>query len=91
MLEGISRRSVMELCEELGIGLEVRKISADEFRDADEIFVTSTAGGVIGVSRVDGRIMNNDRPGPVSERLRETYWSKRKSGWHGEPARYDMR
>lgn len=90
MLEGISRQSVIDLCDELQIGVEARKITAQEFRDADEIFVTSTAGGVIGASRIDGRIMNNDRPGPVSEKLRETYWKKRAEGWHGEPVKYDL-
>ncbi|KQT62928.1 MULTISPECIES: aminotransferase class IV [unclassified Aureimonas] len=89
MLEGVSRLSVLELCRELGIDVQIRPISAQEVRDADEIFVTSTAGGVIGASRIDGRIMNNDRPGPVSEELRETYWTKRKNGWHGEPVQYD--
>jgi branched-chain amino acid aminotransferase len=89
MLEGVSRLSVLELCAELGIDVQVRPISAEEVRDADEIFVTSTAGGVIGASRIDGRIMNNDRPGPISEELRAMYWEKRKSGWHAEPVRYD--
>ncbi|MBD9529052.1 aminotransferase class IV [Paracoccus sp. PAR01] len=89
MLEGISRQTVIELCAELGIDVQVRPISAAEVRDADEIFVTSTAGGVIGASRIDGRIMSNDRPGPVSSELRETYWEKRKNGWHTEPVNYD--
>jgi len=90
MLEGVSRQSVMELCDELGLKLEVRKVSAEELRDADEIFVTSSAGGVVGVSRIDGRILNNDRPGPISAKIRETYWEKRKQGWHGEPVKYDL-
>jgi branched-chain amino acid aminotransferase len=90
MLEGVSRQSVMEICDELGLKLEVRKVSAKELRDADEIFVTSSAGGVVGVSRIDGRILNNDRPGPISAKIRETYWEKRKDGWHGEPVKYDL-
>lgn len=90
VLEGISRQSVLEMCHELGIEVDVRKVSAPEIRDADEIFVTSSAGGVIGASRIDGRIMNNDRPGPITEKLRETYWAKRIDGWHGEPVNYDM-
>jgi branched-chain amino acid aminotransferase len=90
MLEGISRLSAIDLCEELGLRCEIRKISADELREADEIFVTSTAGGIIGVSRIDGRIMNNDRPGPISQKIRETYWSKREEGWHADPVNYDV-
>ena len=91
MLEGVSRASAMEICAELNIPFEVRKIPAEELRDADEIFVSSTAGGVIGVSRIDGRILNNDRPGPISAKIRETYWQKRIAGWHGEPVNYELR
>ncbi|MFV0473886.1 MAG: aminotransferase class IV [Pikeienuella sp.] len=87
-LEGITRRSVMELCEELGLKLEIRPISAAEFREADEIFTCTTAGGIMPASRIDGRIMGNDRPGPISTRLKERFWSRRAEGWHATPVDY---
>lgn len=90
VLEGISRLSVIEVCAELGLPCEIRKVPVEELRNADEIMLSSTAGGVIGVSRLDGRIMNNDRPGPVSQRIRETYWAMRSEGWHAEPVNYDL-
>ena len=64
-LDGITRLSMIELCEELGIPCEVRPVPAAELRDADEIFTCTTAGGVMPASRIDGRIMGNDRPGPI--------------------------
>jgi len=90
MLEGVSRASALEICDELGIPREIRKISAQELRNADEIFLSTTAGGVVGVSRIEGTIMNNDRPGPISSKIRETYLAKRHAGWYGEPVRYDL-
>lgn len=87
-LEGITRLSVLELCAELGIPCEVRAVSAAEFRDADEIFCCSTAGGIMPASRIDGRIMGNDRPGPISTTLKERFWSKRAEGWHATPVDY---
>lgn len=87
-LEGITRRSVMELCEELDLKLEVRPISVAEFRDADEIFTCTTAGGIMPASRIDGRIMGNDRPGPISTRLKKRFWSKRAEGWLATPVDY---
>ena len=63
-LDGITRLSMIELCAELGIPCEVRPVSAAELREADEIFTCTTAGGVMPASRIDGRIMGNDRPGP---------------------------
>lgn len=89
-LEGITRQSVMELCAELGLPLELRDLSVAEFRQADEAFVCSTAGGIMPVSRIDGRIMGNDRPGPVSTRLRDRFWQKRAEGWHATPVDYSL-
>ncbi len=88
VLEGITRRSVIELCDELGLDCTVRPVPASELRDADEVFFSTTAGGVMPVTRVDGRVMGNDRPGPVSMRLRETFWAKRAAGWHASPIDY---
>lgn len=88
-LEGITRRSVFELCEALGIPCEVRPISAQELEEADEIFFSTTAGGVMPVSRLGGRILGNDRPGPISASLRETFWDKRRQGWHATPVDYE--
>jgi branched-chain amino acid aminotransferase len=87
-LEGVTRRSVIELCSELGIPCQIRPISVSELFQADEIFVTSTAGGPIPVSRIDGHIMGNDRPGRLSLRLKEVFWKKREAGWHGTPVEY---
>jgi branched-chain amino acid aminotransferase len=61
----------------------------EELFQADEIFVTSTAGGPMPVTRIDGHIMGNDRPGPISLELKAAFWEKRESGWHGTPVAYD--
>jgi branched-chain amino acid aminotransferase len=81
-LEGITRLSVIELCGDLGIPCAVQPLRAAELRDADEIFLATTAGGIMPASRIDGRILGNDRPGPLSSRLRERFWAKRAQGWH---------
>lgn len=87
-LEGITRLSVIELCAALGIPCAVRPLPASELREADEIFLATTAGGIMPAARLDGRILGNDRPGPISSRLREEFWAKRKAGWHATPIDY---
>jgi len=79
VLEGITRRTVRELCEELEIPFAHARITPQELRDADEVFLSSTAGGVLPVSRVDDRTLSNGRPGPITVRLRERYWQ-----WHAD-------
>ena len=88
VLEGITRKSVIEICGDLGIPAKVGKVSAEEARQADEIFLATTAGGVMPASRIDGRIMGNDRPGPISMKIRDTFWAKRADGWRATPVDY---
>lgn len=89
VLEGITRASVHELCEELNIPFALARITPDELRDADEVFISSTAGGVMPVTRIDDRILGNDRPGPLTMQIRDLYWSKHEQGWHATPVDYD--
>jgi branched-chain amino acid aminotransferase len=94
-LQGITRRSVLELCEELGLPCAVADIPRATLEDADEVFLATTAGGVMPVSRVGPvaggqRIMGNDRPGVVSARLKELYWAKHRAGWYATPVRHDV-
>ncbi|MFC3228990.1 aminotransferase class IV [Marinibaculum pumilum] len=87
-LEGVTRQSVLDLCAEIGVPTEVRPLHPDELLEADEVLTCTTAGGVMPVSRVNERIYHNDRPGPVSAKLRELYWKKHKEGWHATPVDY---
>jgi branched-chain amino acid aminotransferase len=89
VLEGITRSSVRELCEELEIPFALERITPDELRDSDEVFISSTAGGVMPISRVDERVFGNGRPGPVTMRIRGLYWRKHEHGWHATPVSYD--
>src|SRR6185369_17145355 len=86
-LHGITRRSVLELCAELGIEAAVEPIPRSALDHADEVFLATTAGGVMPASRVGARILGNDRPGPISLRLKDTYWRKHEEGWHRTPVR----
>ncbi|MCS0500861.1 aminotransferase class IV [Ancylobacter mangrovi] len=87
-LEGVTRLSVLDICPELGLEPEVGPITFDDLMDADEVFTTTTAGGVMPCARVNERIYGNDRPGPISAKLKETYWRKHKEGWHMTPVNY---
>ena len=74
VLEGITRLAVIDLCKQNGIPIREGRLTAAELYDADEVFLSSTAGGVIPATRVDDTIYANDSPGPMSLRLKEAYW-----------------
>ena len=78
MLEGVSRRTVIEMARELGLGMQLRALPAAELRSAQEVFVSTSGGGVLPVTWVDGQRIANGMPGPVTQRLVETYWAWRR-------------
>ena len=75
VLEGITRRTVLELSEHLNIEGRLARFTADELRDSDEILLTSTAGGIMPVRSIDGKPVGDGQPGPVTRRLTELYWA----------------
>jgi branched-chain amino acid aminotransferase len=74
LFEGMTRRTVIELATRLGPACEVRPVSAEELRNSDEIFITSTAGGVMPVTDLDGRIYGNGKPGTITNIVCDAYW-----------------
>ena len=74
VLGGVTRRTVLEMCAESGHATEVRKLPLEEFLEADEIFLSSSGGGVLPITRVDDRVYSNGVPGPVGSKLRALYW-----------------
>lgn len=90
-LLGITRRSVLELCAMEGIEAAIADIPRAVLEEeAEEVFLATTAGGVMPIARVGRRILGNDRPGPLSTRLKDLYWRKHAEGWHATPVRYDL-
>jgi len=89
VLEGITRKTIIELAAEHGIKLEARPVPADELRRADEVFLSSTAGGVIPVTTVDGEAVANGELGPLTRQLREAYWELHDDPRFSLPVQYD--
>ncbi|MEM1331854.1 MAG: aminotransferase class IV [Actinomycetota bacterium] len=75
VLEGITRRTVLELADEASIPTHVGPLPVATADIAEEAFVTSTAGGVMPVTTIDARQVGDGTPGPITTRLRDAYWS----------------
>jgi branched-chain amino acid aminotransferase len=84
----MTRTTVFELAAELNLDARLARLSPDDLRGADEVFICSTAGGIMPVRQVDDRPIGDGGPGPTTERLRMLYWSKRDAGWHGTDIDY---
>ena len=81
VLPGITRQTVFDLCAEQNIPVTVGDLSVAELRAADEVFITSTAGGIMPVTRIDGEPVGSGSVGPMNRRLADLYWQK-----HDDPA-----
>ena len=88
VLEGVSRRTVLELCEALAIPLRVGALSTDALADADEVFLSSTGGGVLPIAKVDGKPVGDAFPGPITQRLHDAYWALHDDPRHRDPVAY---
>jgi len=73
ILNGITRRSVLELVAGEGLRLEERPFSLDEAFAAREAFITSSSAFVLPVASIDGRKVGEGKPGPIARRLRELF------------------
>lgn len=65
ILEGITRSSVFSIARDHGRTVREADLGLYDAYVADEVFLTSTAGGLIPVSEIDGRQIGSGRPGPV--------------------------
>jgi branched-chain amino acid aminotransferase len=73
LLDGITRRRVLELTVEDGVRAEETHLEPEDLRSADEAFLTSTMRGVMPVTSVDGALVGDGRPGPLTRRILGLY------------------
>ena len=87
-LAGVTRRSLIELAAEAGDQVEEGRLSAGDLRRAAEVLITSTAGGIMPVTLVDGQPVGAGTPGPRTTSLRERYWARHEDPRFSAPVRY---
>ncbi len=73
-LEGITRASIIELAEEIGIPVIEKRITRDEVYCADEALFTGTAAEVTPIRELDNRIIGNGKRGPITTKLQTMFF-----------------
>ena len=74
ILEGITRRTVMELAQkELGLPVVERSIDRTELFICDELFMTGSAAQIVAITKVDYREVGKGEMGPVTKKLRSLF------------------
>ena len=88
-LAGITRRTVIELTRQVGQPVREGRLSDADLRRAAEVLVTSTAGGIMPVTILDGQPIGIGQPGPLTRELRDRYWACHADPAYATPVRYD--
>jgi len=76
VLEGITRQSVFDLAKELNLPITKKSISVEELYNAEELFATSTAGGIMPITKVSDKEIGKGSAGNLTRQLHKLYWQK---------------
>ncbi|MFM1654063.1 branched-chain amino acid transaminase [Brevibacillus sp. B_LB10_24] len=74
ILEGITRREIVQLAEHLQIPVEIRPIDRTELYIADEVFLAGTGAQIASITSIDRRPVGDGTLGPVTGKLQEVYY-----------------
>jgi D-alanine transaminase len=75
ILSGVTRTVVLDLARSEGLPIQERFVSQADLYEADEVFLTGTTVEVLAVIRIDGKVIGDGRPGPITQRLAAGFMS----------------
>ncbi len=75
MLQGITRDTTEKIAEQEGIPVVETRLTPYDLYNADEVFYTSTSRGAVGIVEIDRRQIGEGRPGPITTRINDIYWT----------------
>ncbi len=73
ILQGVSLSKVESLATKLGLELEYGNLTADDFREAEEILMTGTTGFVWAAVEFEGKLVGNGKPGPICKAIQREW------------------
>jgi len=88
VLEGVTRKTVLEFAKKDKMQIEVTSFKQEVLQKAEEIFITSTAGGIMPVSTLDGAPVGKGVPGPIFRSFHQRYWNAHSDDAYTETVSY---
>jgi branched-subunit amino acid aminotransferase/4-amino-4-deoxychorismate lyase len=74
VLEGVTRMTTMQIARAEGWTVRMEEVRVASLYDADEIFLSSTAGGIMPITTLDNHPVGGGKVGPFTRRVWECYW-----------------
>lgn len=75
VLEGVTRKSVFDVARTHNIEVRVEVVPVELAYHCDEIFMSTTAGGIMPITSLDGNAINGGRVGPITKVIWDGYWA----------------
>lgn len=90
VLEGVTRKTVLEIAQKQSncTGVHLQVVPVEMAFQADEIFICSTAGGIMPITSVDGQPINGGQIGPITKVIWDEYWALHYNPSYSFPVKY---
>ena len=75
-LDGITRKAIISLAEEIGIKVNVADLTEEDILSAQELFFTGTAAEVVPITQVNNKKIGSGMRGEVTEILQQNYFDQ---------------
>ncbi|KAK1763313.1 putative class IV aminotransferase [Phialemonium atrogriseum] len=75
VLHGVTRKSVIDAARSNNIPVHVQLVPVKMAYQADEIFMCTTAGGIMPITHLDDQPVNGGKVGPITKAIWDTYWA----------------
>lgn len=85
LLEGINRRTIIEVAKDMGLTVQERNVDLTELYIADEVFACGTSAFVAFVKEIDARVIADGKIGPITSKLKDLHYNL----LHGNSKQYD--
>ncbi|KAF8850903.1 D-aminoacid aminotransferase-like PLP-dependent enzyme [Acephala macrosclerotiorum] len=89
VLHGVTRKSVIDVAKSLGIEIRVEVVPVELAYQSDEIFMCTTAGGIMPITTLDGQPVNGGKLGPITKKIWDGYWEMHFDPAYTSEVKYD--
>lgn len=74
VLEGITRKSVIDVAKSFDLPVKIEFVPTELAYNCDEIFMCTTAGGIMPITELDGKPIKDGKIGPITKKIWDGYW-----------------
>src|SRR5699024_8246265 len=80
ILNGITRRKIIQLCDELNINVNEQTYTVDDLLNADEVFISATKLDIIPILKIDDQTIGSGKPGRITKQILQSFRSLYEEG-----------